>query len=64
MHVGPFDPWVRVHTQLGARIGPVIPRSLNITGTVAEWEAWTGLQFPETGAYVFPAGLTTVRADR
>jgi hypothetical protein len=24
----PFDPWVRVHTQLGARIGPTIPHSL------------------------------------
>jgi hypothetical protein len=28
----PFDPWVRVHTRLGARIGPAIPRSLHITG--------------------------------
>jgi hypothetical protein len=60
----PFDPWVRVHTLLGARIGPVIPRSLHITGTVAEWESWTQLRFPETGGYVFPAGLATVRIDR
>ncbi len=60
----PFDPWIRMHTQLGARIGPAIPRSLNITGTVAEWEAWTGLPFPESGDYVFRAGLTTVRIDR
>ena len=60
----PFDPWVRVHTQLGARIGPVIPRSLHITGTVPQWEAWTKLRFPETGDYVFPAGLTTVHIDR
>ena len=29
-----FDPWMRVHTQLGARIGPAIPHSLFITGTV------------------------------
>lgn len=60
----PFDPWVRVHTSLGARIGPVIPRSLHITGTVAEWERWTEMLFPETGDYVFPDGLTTVRIDR
>ena len=60
----PFDPWVRVHTQLGARIGPVIPRSLHITGTVPQWEAWTKLRFPETGDYVFPAGLTTLHIDR
>jgi hypothetical protein len=59
----PFDPWVRVHTQLGARIGPAIPRSLHITGTVAEWESWTGMRFPGTGDYVFPAGLATVHID-
>jgi hypothetical protein len=59
----PFDPWVRVHTQLGARIGPVIPHSLHITGTVAEWESWTGMRFPETWDYVFPAGLSTVHID-
>jgi GNAT superfamily N-acetyltransferase len=60
----PFDPWVRAHTQLGARIGPAIPRSLHITGTVGEWESWTGMVFPETGDYVFPAGLSPVRIDR
>ena len=60
----PFDPWVRVHTRMGARIGPAIPRSLHITGTVAEWESWTGMEFPETGDYVFPAGLAPVHIDR
>jgi GNAT superfamily N-acetyltransferase len=60
----PFDPWVRVHTRLGARIGPAIPRSLHITGSVGEWESWTGMPFPETGDYVFPAGLATVHIDR
>jgi len=60
----PFDPWMRVHTQLGARIGPAIPHSLHITGTVGQWESWTQLRFPETGDYVFPAGLATVRIDR
>jgi GNAT superfamily N-acetyltransferase len=60
----PFDPWIRVHTRLGARIGPAIPRSMRITGTVADWESWTGMAFPETGNYVFPAGLATVHIDR
>lgn len=60
----PFDPWVRVHTRLGARIGPAIPRSLHITGTVREWETWTRMAFPESGDYVFPAGLATVHIDR
>jgi GNAT superfamily N-acetyltransferase len=60
----PFDPWIRTHTQLGARIGPALPRSMHITGTVGEWESWTQMRFPETGDYVFPAGLATVHIDR
>lgn len=60
----PFDPWVRVHTRMGARLGPVIPRSLHITGTVTQWESWTQMPFPETGDYTFPAGLATVHVDR
>jgi GNAT superfamily N-acetyltransferase len=60
----PFDPWIRVHLRLGARLGPAIPRSLRITGTVADWESWTQMSFPETGDYVFPAGLATVHIDR
>lgn len=60
----PFDPWIRVHTRLGGKITVAIPESLRITGTVADWEAWTNMVFPESGDYVFPAGLTTVSIDR
>jgi hypothetical protein len=59
-----FDPWMRVHERLGARIGPALPHSLRITGTVGEWEAWTSMAFPETGDYVFPEGLAPVHIDR
>lgn len=59
-----FDPWMRVHERLGARQGGVCPQSVRITGTVAEWEAWTGLTFPESGRYVFPRGLSTLDVDR
>jgi hypothetical protein len=60
----PFDPWLRIHERLGARFGPALPRSLRIAGTVAEWESWTGMAFPESGDYVFPQGLATVAIDR
>jgi hypothetical protein len=60
----PFDPWLRVHTKLGARIGPSIPESMRITGSVADWESWTSMEFPETGDYVFPAGLAPLHVDR
>lgn len=58
-----LDPWMRVHERLGATVGPALPRSMRISGTVAEWEEWTGLRFPETGDYVFPHGLATVAID-
>jgi len=59
-----FDPWIRVHTGIGARIGPAIPESMRITGTVADWESWTKMAFPESGDYVFPNGLAMLHIDR
>ena len=59
-----FDPWMRVHERLGADVLKPEPESLHITGTVAEWEDWVGMAFPESGDYVFPQGLATVRIDR
>jgi GNAT superfamily N-acetyltransferase len=60
----PFDPWIRVHHRLGAEILRPEPQSLRITGTIAEWEEWTGTPFPESGEYVFPRGLATLEIDR
>jgi hypothetical protein len=59
-----FDPWMRVHERLGARVLAALPRSLRITGTVQEWEAWTEMAFPESGDYVFPEGLAPLHVDR
>ncbi|MET1059951.1 MAG: hypothetical protein ABWX84_10150 [Nocardioides sp.] len=59
-----FDPWMRVHERLGARTAGTLPESLRITGTVAEWESWTAMEFPESGDYVFPEGLAPVHIDR
>lgn len=53
----PFDPWMRVHARLGATILRGEPRSLEITAPVADWERWIGMELPQPGEYVFPAGL-------
>jgi len=58
-----LDPWMRLHERLGARVATAIPESLLITGSLADWEAWTGLAFPESGAYVFPHGLAPLRVE-
>ncbi|MEV3874413.1 GNAT family N-acetyltransferase [Streptomyces sp. LE64] len=60
----PFDPWVRTQVRLGGRITATAEESSLISGTVAEWESWTGMEFPESDAYVFPEGLSTLRVDR
>jgi hypothetical protein len=54
----PFDPWLRVHARLGGKVLRCEPRSMHITASVKDWEAWTGMTFPEDGDYVFPGGLT------
>jgi hypothetical protein len=59
----PFDPWLRVHWQLGGRIEGACARSMTIPGTVREWEQWSGLAMPASGLYVVPGGLTTVDVD-
>jgi hypothetical protein len=59
-----FDPWLRTHERLGAEIAKVAPRSTHAPGTVAEWEEWAQMAFPETGAYVVPGALAPVDIDR
>jgi GNAT superfamily N-acetyltransferase len=59
-----FDPWLRVHERLGAEILGVCPGSLVVTGTVAEWEEWTGMAFPDSGSYVVEGALVPIEVDR
>jgi hypothetical protein len=59
-----LDPWMRLHERLGARVATPLPRSLRISGSVADWESWTGLVFPDSGEYTFPHGLAPVTIDR
>ncbi len=60
----PFDPWIRVHVRLGGRIVRPSPASMRIEGSVADWEAWTGMAFPETDRYVVPRASDLVTIDR
>jgi hypothetical protein len=60
----PFDPWVRVHERVGGEILGAAPEAIRVTGTVSDWEGWTGMAFPETGSYVVPGALAPVEIDR
>lgn len=58
-----FDPWLRVHASLGARVLSIAHRSMGIAGRVAEWEEWTGMRFPYSGNYVVAGALRPVVID-
>jgi GNAT superfamily N-acetyltransferase len=58
-----FDPWMRVHERLGAKTVKVAPQSMTIDGTIAEWESWTKMKFPESGRYIVPGALSPVEFD-
>lgn len=59
-----LDPWMRVHERLGARVATPLPQSLLITGSVSDWESWTGLPLPASGDFVFPEGLAPLTVDK
>jgi GNAT superfamily N-acetyltransferase len=59
-----LDPWLRVHERAGARFAKIAPKSMRISGTVADWERWTGIEFPGTGSYVVAGALVPVEIDR
>jgi hypothetical protein len=60
----PFDPWMRLHARLGGRIVRVSHEALVIRGSVADWESWTGMDFPESGQYVVPRATQPITIDR
>lgn len=60
----PFDPWVRIHTRLDAAVVRPCEQSMSLAGSVAEWESWTGLQFPASARFVAPSLLAPLLIDR
>jgi GNAT superfamily N-acetyltransferase len=58
-----LDPWLRTHQRLGAQIIGTAPASQEMSGTVKDWQGWTGLDLPETGTYVIPEGLAVLHLD-
>jgi GNAT superfamily N-acetyltransferase len=59
----PIDPWLRVHARAGARIVNVAHHSMVMTGTLAQWRAWTGLPFTTSGPVSVPDALVPVHCD-
>ncbi|MFI0239696.1 N-acetyltransferase [Streptomyces sp. NPDC016845] len=59
----PSDPWLRVHVRAGAVIDKVAPASMAVSGSLAQWRAWTGLAFDAAGPVEVPGALVPVRCE-
>lgn len=59
----PEDPWLRVHVRAGAEVLKVCPASMTISGSLAQWRAWTGLSFTTSGPVEVPGALTPVHVQ-
>lgn len=56
----PFDPWLRVHVQAGAKILHPCRNAMVVKGSRQQWSEWTGMDFPGDGQYTIPYGLVPV----
>ena len=59
----PVDPWLWTHVRLGGVIVKVCPVSMIVPGTLAQWRAWTGLPFAESGPTEVPGALAPVHVS-
>lgn len=58
-----FDPWMRVHERLGAKVIKVCHKAMRIPGTIEEWQKWTGQTFTKSGSYVIDKALVPINID-
>lgn len=59
----PFDAWLRVHARVGGRIIKPCHKAMTISGTCADWTAWTGMRFPQNGKYFVPGALNPIEIN-
>lgn len=59
----PFDPWIRIHRRIGGKMLKVMAQASVVKGTIAQWQRWSGLQFPESGLYIVPETINPVEID-
>lgn len=58
-----YDPWLRTHQRLGATVMKCVDSTLEIRGTIGDWEKWTGMVFPDSGEYVVKEALQPLQID-
>ena len=51
----PFDPWLRVHVQVGGKILHPCTSAMVVKGSRQQWTEWLRLDFPGEGNYTIPS---------
>lgn len=59
-----WDPWLRVHEELGGERLGIANAAVSVNGSISEWESWTEMQFRETGSYCIPRGLVPININQ
>ena len=59
----PFDPWLRVHVKCGGKIIKPCHKAMYISGSIKEWEAWTGLTFLQSGQFIIDGALNPININ-
>ena len=57
------DPWLRTHQRLGATLLTCVDSTLEVEGSIEDWQTWTGMVFPESGNYIVEGALQPVVID-
>ena len=58
-----YDPWLRTHERLGAKLIKCVESTYKVEGSIEDWQNWTGMIFPETGRYIVEGALQPVEID-
>ncbi len=58
-----LDPWLRTHLAMGARVIGTSGTSQCFTGTVAEWERWSGMSLSDARSAILPLALAPLQLD-
>lgn len=59
----PFDPWIRTHQRLGARILHPCEEAMHVTGSLEQWRQWAGMDLPGSGEHIVAGALAPVTID-
>ena len=52
------------HLRAGRRIVRTCIEAMRVSGTISEWEEWTGIALPEQGDYGIPLALAPLTVNR